>query len=157
AAAHGDRVPAPRRPRPPPRARQDARPADPRGVPVRQLRQRPDHRQPRQAAAPEARRRRPRRRRHRDGLRPGLPLAGVMRRLLRFASRIGVGLLLFTLLLVFLPVWFFLYLGVYEKQLLETQERSMVQQGRLVAAALGDAGPLAPASAAALLHRLEQR
>ena len=47
-------------------------------------------------------------------------------------------LLAFNLLLVFLPVAGILYLDVYETRLLEVQERGMVQQGRLVAAALGD-------------------
>ena len=53
-------------------------------------------------------------------------------------SRIGRRLLAFNLLLVFLPVAGILYLDVYETRLLDVQERGMVQQGRLVAAALGD-------------------
>ena len=72
-------------------------------------------------------------------------------------SRISVRLLLFNVLLVFLPVAGFLYLGVYEDQLLSVQERSMVQQGRLLAMALGEQGPLDAAGATALLSRLEQR
>jgi len=71
-------------------------------------------------------------------------------------SRISVRLLLFNVLLVFLPVAGFLYLGVYEDQLLKVQEKSMVQQGRLVAAALGSRGEIG-AEAAALLRRLDQR
>jgi len=66
---------------------------------------------------------------------------------LRLPSRISVRLLLFNILLVFLPVAGFLYLGVYETQLLQDQERSMVQQGRLLAAALGGQGELNPAGA----------
>src|SRR5262249_14975192 len=59
--------------------------------------------------------------------------------------------------LVFLPVAGFLYLGVYEKQLLEDQERAMVQQGRLLAAALGDQPVLDKAAASTLLGRLGSR
>lgn len=72
-------------------------------------------------------------------------------------SSISVRLLLFNVLLVFLPAAGFFYLGVYENQLLTLQERSMVQQGRLLAAALGDRGPLAAGEAEALLRRLERR
>ncbi|MFY9825115.1 MAG: ATP-binding protein [Thermoanaerobaculia bacterium] len=75
---------------------------------------------------------------------------------LRLPSRISIRLLLFNVLLVFLPVAGFLYLGIYEQQLLEDQERSMVQQGRLLAAALAE-GPLDPKGAEALLRRLDQR
>jgi two-component system sensor histidine kinase ChvG len=55
----------------------------------------------------------------------------------RFLSRIGVRLLLFNVLLVFLPVAGLFSLRSLEQQLLDAQERAMVQQGRLVAAALG--------------------
>jgi two-component system, OmpR family, sensor histidine kinase ChvG len=72
-------------------------------------------------------------------------------------SRIGPRLLAFHLLLVFLPVAGILYLEVYETQLLEAQERSMVQQGRLVAAALGDQDVVTADAAAVLLRRLGQR
>jgi two-component system, OmpR family, sensor histidine kinase ChvG len=71
--------------------------------------------------------------------------------------RLGPRLLAFHLLLVFLPVAGILYLEVYETQLLDAQERSMVQQGRLVAAALGDREELTSESALALLQRLGQR
>jgi two-component system sensor histidine kinase ChvG len=54
----------------------------------------------------------------------------------RFLSRISIRLLAFNLLLVFLPAAGLLYLDIYEKQLLEAQERSMVQQGRVLAGAL---------------------
>ncbi len=76
---------------------------------------------------------------------------------LRLPSRISARLLLFNILLVFLPVAGFLYLGVYEKQLLEDQERAMVQQGRLLAAALGDRPVLDKAAASALLRQLGSR
>lgn len=74
-----------------------------------------------------------------------------------FLSRISVRLLLWNVLLVFLPAAGFFYLDVYETQLLDGQERAMVQQGRLLAAALGDQGPLSPESSRALLARLEGR
>lgn len=72
-------------------------------------------------------------------------------------SRIGRRLLAFNLLLVFLPVAGILYLDVYETRLLEAQERGMVQQGRLVAAALGDGDRLMADEAVALLSRLGRR
>jgi len=76
---------------------------------------------------------------------------------LRLPSRISARLLLFNILLVFLPVAGFLYLGVYEKQLLRDQERAMVQQGRLLAAALGNLPGLDAATASSLLQRLGSR
>ena len=78
-----------------------------------------------------------------------------LRTLLRWLrpSRIGPRLLAFHLLLVFLPVAGILYLEVYEAQLLDAQERSMVQQARLVAAALGGSEALSADSANALLLR----
>jgi len=76
---------------------------------------------------------------------------------LRLPSRISIRLLLFNVLLVFLPVAGFLYLGIYEEQLLEDQERSMVQQGRVLAAALGEQGDLDSKGTEILLRRLDQR
>lgn len=70
-------------------------------------------------------------------------------------SRIGRRLLAFNLLVLFLPAAGLFYLDVYERRLLETQERGMVQQARIVAAALGSA-PLGE-SAAALMERLGRR
>lgn len=54
------------------------------------------------------------------------------------ASRIGRMLLAFNLLVVFVPAVGVLYLDVYETRLLEAQERAMVQQARLVSAAVTD-------------------
>ncbi len=68
-----------------------------------------------------------------------------------------VRLLLFNVLLVFLPAAGFLYLDVYERELLEAQERAMVQQGRHLAAALSDRGGLDSAMAEGLLRRLDRR
>ncbi|HYC88391.1 MAG TPA: ATP-binding protein [Thermoanaerobaculia bacterium] len=67
--------------------------------------------------------------------------------------RIAVRLLLFNVLLVFLPLAGVVSLRTLERQLLDVQERSMVQQGRLVAAALSS-GTLDAASARALIERL---
>jgi two-component system sensor histidine kinase ChvG len=72
-------------------------------------------------------------------------------------SPIGLRLLAFNVLLVFLPVFGILYLDVYETRLLAVQERGMVQQARLVAAALGNRDPLDSAEAVQLLARFGQR
>jgi len=76
---------------------------------------------------------------------------------LRLVSRISVRLLAFNLLLVFLPVAGVYYLDTYERQLLDAQERAMVQEGRVLAAALSERGPLAARDAEALLMRLRQQ
>ena len=66
-------------------------------------------------------------------------------------SRIGIRLFAFNLLVVFVPVAGILYLDVYEAQLLETQERGMVQQARIAAAALWTADPLTAVQALPML------
>ena len=81
-------------------------------------------------------------------------MATVRRRRL---SRIGTRLLAFNLLLVFLPIAGILYLDVYEQELLQTQERGMVQQARLAAAALGGRDEVDGANAAGMLQRLGRR
>jgi two-component system sensor histidine kinase ChvG len=68
-------------------------------------------------------------------------------------SRIGLRVLAFNLLVLVLPVAGILYLDTYESQLLEAQERGMVEQGRVLAAALGG-GPLTAQTAAATIGRL---
>ena len=55
---------------------------------------------------------------------------------------ISLRLLLFNILLVFLPIAAVLYLDVYEEKLLLSQEKSMVQQGRLLSAALSNQGKI---------------
>src|SRR5262249_20374388 len=77
--------------------------------------------------------------------------------LLRLVSRISVRLLAFNLLLVFLPVAGIYYLDVYERQLLDAQQRAMVQGGRVLAAARSERGPLTTAGAESLLVRLRQQ
>ncbi|MES1211876.1 MAG: hypothetical protein ABUL63_06035, partial [Acidobacteriota bacterium] len=80
---------------------------------------------------------------------------------MRFLTGIPLRLLLFNVLLVFLPATGFLYLDVYEKELLKAQERAMVQQGRHLAAALSSFGDLDQGldrnKADALLRRLDRR
>jgi len=71
--------------------------------------------------------------------------------------RLSTRLLLFNMLLVFLPVSGLFYLDLYERELLTQQEKGMVQQGRLLAAALGGRETLTAEDATALLGRLEAR
>jgi two-component system sensor histidine kinase ChvG len=75
----------------------------------------------------------------------------------RASSRIAVRMLAFNVLLVFLPLAGLLYLDTYEQHLLDAQERSMVQQGRVLAAALADRDPLDAESIDRLLRPLGQR
>ncbi|MBN2050436.1 MAG: histidine kinase [Spirochaetales bacterium] len=71
--------------------------------------------------------------------------------------KISFRLLLFNLLIVFVPLSSIIFLSTYEEQLLQSLERSMVQQGRILAAALGDTPALTEEKAAALLQRLQKR
>jgi two-component system, OmpR family, sensor histidine kinase ChvG len=74
-----------------------------------------------------------------------------------FLSRISMRVLAFNVLIVFLPIAGVLSLGTYERQLLRSLERSLVQQGRVLAAGLENAGPGLPQNAIRLLQRLRQR
>jgi two-component system sensor histidine kinase ChvG len=74
-----------------------------------------------------------------------------------FFSRISIRILAFNLLVVFLPVGGLLLLPTYEKQLLRSLEHALVQQGRLLAASLGDAGPRLAKEAVRVLLGLRQR
>jgi len=78
-------------------------------------------------------------------------------RLRKLSARIGVRLLAFNLLLLFLPAAALLVLDTYERQLLDAQERSMVQQARLLAAALSGQQSLDPGRAEQVLVQLAQR
>ena len=69
-------------------------------------------------------------------------------------SRIGLRVLAFNLLVLFLPVAGILYLDAYEDHLLEAQERGMVEQARLVAAALSGRDIVAPEDAVVFLAGL---
>ena len=63
-----------------------------------------------------------------------------MRGLIRSLSRISIRLMLFNLLLVFLPVAGIIYLGSYEAKLLAAQRRSLDEEARLLSAALTASG-----------------
>ncbi|HSF16510.1 MAG TPA: ATP-binding protein, partial [Vicinamibacteria bacterium] len=65
--------------------------------------------------------------------------------------------LAFNVLLVFFPAAGASYLAIYERKLLQAQEQSMVQQGRLLTAALSERGPLSQSVIEPILLRLEQR
>ena len=82
---------------------------------------------------------------------------GFVGRVLQLVSRISIRLLAFNLLVVFLPILGVFSLEIYENQLLELQERSMVQQGRILAATLGGRGPLDAEEAQRILVNLEQQ
>ncbi|MFO7544745.1 MAG: sensor N-terminal transmembrane domain-containing protein [Trueperaceae bacterium] len=95
-----------------------------------------------------------------DALRTGATrdrAAGPVARAVRFLSRISVRLLAFNLLVVFLPAAGVLFLDTYEDHLLRAQERTMAQEGRLLAAALQAQGELDPPYARAILIQLGQR
>jgi len=72
----------------------------------------------------------------------------------RRPSRIGARLFTFNLLVLFVPIAGTFYLDVYEDRLLETQERGMVQQARIAAAALGAGDSLDAERAADMLRAL---
>lgn len=72
----------------------------------------------------------------------------------KFFRSILFRLLLFNVLLVFLPVAGVLYLDTFEKQLLQAQENSMVQQARVLAAALSNQGSLDEEKAVLFLKNL---
>ena len=73
------------------------------------------------------------------------------------ASRIALRLLAFNVLVVFVPIVGILYLDVYEGQLLDAQERAMVQQARLLAATVGGTPAIDAEAARAALNRLGRR
>ena len=72
-------------------------------------------------------------------------------------SRIGLRLLAFNLLVVFVPVAGIFYLDVYEAELLESQERGMVQQARLMAAGLAGNETLSADSVSGMLTALGEQ
>jgi len=75
----------------------------------------------------------------------------------RHPSRISLRLLAFNVLLVFLPVGGVLFLDTYEDHLLDAQERTMAQEGRLLAAAIEARDRLDPDDARRILVELDQR
>jgi two-component system sensor histidine kinase ChvG len=90
-------------------------------------------------------------------------LLGTLRRpprvngLRRHLARIVVRMLAFNVLVVFLPVAGLFYLGTYAEHLLDAQERGMVQQGRLLAAALAAQRTFDEEAVGQLLHDLNGR
>jgi two-component system sensor histidine kinase ChvG len=76
---------------------------------------------------------------------------------LRLPSRISLRLLAFNVLLVFLPVGGVLFLDTYERHLLSAQERTMAQEGRLLAAAIEARERVAGEDAQRILIQLDQR
>jgi two-component system, OmpR family, sensor histidine kinase ChvG len=78
----------------------------------------------------------------------------LVRQLPRALSRIGIRLLLFNALLVFLPVAGLASLDAYEAHLLAEQERSMIQQARLLSAILSGPTTLDEAAAQRILDHL---
>lgn len=80
-----------------------------------------------------------------------------MSSLRRRLAGIRFRLLAFNVLLVFLPVAGVLFLDTHERQLLANQERSMVEQGQVLAAALSGRGPLREADVHHTLVQLRQR
>jgi two-component system, OmpR family, sensor histidine kinase ChvG len=73
---------------------------------------------------------------------------------LRPLSALWLRLLALNVLLVFLPVAGLLYFNVFERELLDAQEKSMVQQGRLVVAFLESRGRIDAAEADSFFSRL---
>lgn len=71
-----------------------------------------------------------------------------MRRLLRLFSRISLRLMMFNLLLVFLPVAGVLLLGFFEQHLENAQVESMFRQARLISAVIQAGNGIDPAKAA---------
>ena len=142
----------------PPGPRQDAAAAHGGGLRRGRVRQRAHDRQPHQEAAPEVSGPDARLRRDPDRPRTWLPIPRSRgRQRVRIFTGIRPRLLAFNLLLVFLPLFGFLYLDVYENRLLRAQERSMVQQARLLAAALSTATPADAQSAQNLIESLQGR
>jgi two-component system sensor histidine kinase ChvG len=76
---------------------------------------------------------------------------------IQLPSRISLRLLAFNILLVFLPVGGVLFLDTYEQHLLDAQERTMAQEGRLLAAALEARDVLDAEDAQRILIQLDQR
>jgi two-component system sensor histidine kinase ChvG len=81
----------------------------------------------------------------------------ILKRIYKFLSKISIRLLIFNLLLVFLPIAASLYLKTYENQLLISLENNMVQQGRLLSAALSGDKELNKDNAKQILLKLNKR
>jgi two-component system, OmpR family, sensor histidine kinase ChvG len=75
----------------------------------------------------------------------------------KFLLSISFRLMLFNIVLVFLPMASLLYLNTYENQLLVSQEKAMVQQGRLLSAFLSNNPKLEKESSERILLNLKGR
>ena len=75
------------------------------------------------------------------------------RGVVRFLSRISIRLMLFNLLLVFLPVAGIIYLGSYEAKLLAAQQRALDEEARILSAALTSDGSISERAPAVLAAR----
>jgi len=73
----------------------------------------------------------------------------------KFHLSISVQILVFTLLVAFLPVAAMMMLDTYEKQLLANQEQSLVQEARITAVAVADT--LTKEGATSLLLKMDRR
>lgn len=75
----------------------------------------------------------------------------------RSALSISFRLMIFNVLLVFLPIAAVLYVDIYEEQLLTAQEKTMVQQGRIFSAALSGEEKISRESVDSILKNLAGR
>src|SRR5205085_7137504 len=119
------------------RSREDTTTTDARWLSARQLRQRAHDRQPRETHSQKIRSRRSGVRSHRHRLRHGLSLSAgerseVVPRVSRITSRIALRLMLFNILLVFLPVAGTLLLVTYEQTRERAEIESMQRQAHLI-------------------------
>ena len=81
----------------------------------------------------------------------------ILKKTFKLFSRISIRLLIFNLLLVFIPIAGSLYLKTYENQLLISLENTMVQQGRILSAALSGNEKLDEEKAKKILLKLNKR
>ncbi|MBN2510051.1 MAG: stimulus-sensing domain-containing protein [Spirochaetales bacterium] len=72
-------------------------------------------------------------------------------------NRIALKILTFNLLLVFLPLGSFMFLDIYEQQLLRALENSLVQQGRLISAALSGTPDISAEAAISFIRRMDRQ
>lgn len=84
-------------------------------------------------------------------------MSRLLSRLRSLLVRLPLRLLAFNVLLVVLPASGVYYLDVYERQLLAAQERSMVQQGRLLAATLAARPDVSTEEVERLLRSLDRQ
>ena len=81
-----------------------------------------------------------------------------MKRLRAFLSRISVRIFAYNFLIAFIPIAGMLSLGTYERQLLQSLEHALVQQGRVLAAALsGSRGAKLFKNAEHIIEALQRR